>query len=69
MCKKENQDKVKRKGDDTMAVAAKPKTGAFVLRSENRDKFFSSKENGSEKAMDRFLAHHPNADIVNPFKK
>lgn len=52
-----------------MSATAKPRTGAFILQAEKSDKFFAQKENRSDKAINRFMAHRPKNGIVSPFKK
>lgn len=57
------------KGDETMAVSAKPKTGPFIVEAANKDLFFSSNNNKASKAIERFMERKPKEGIVNPYKK
>ena len=59
----------KKKGDETMAISAKPRTGALIVDAKDKDVFFAPKNNTTTKAIERFMAHKPKDGIVNPFKK
>lgn len=57
-----------RKGDKRMAAITKPTNKAFVLDPAKTDAFFSNKNSGAKKALDRFFAHQPKEGVKTPCK-
>lgn len=56
------------KGDDIMAVIAKPRTGAFVLDDKKAKNFFKQTEHTADKAIARVMVHRAKAGMVDSCK-